>query len=171
MPKTKTQNFIFTLIMASLMVYGMVCYNISLSDGDFTNIVLLKAFHELPIMIPCAVLLELLFVGKLASNIAFTKMMNPQNTHPFIIVCCISACSVWLMCPLMSLAATILFKGGNSGEILAIVRSGFKGEILSTWIKTTFLNYPVAFFWQFFIAGPCTRFIFKNMFKEKMVTE
>ena len=28
MPKTRLQNIIFTLIMAFVMVYAMVCYNI-----------------------------------------------------------------------------------------------------------------------------------------------
>ena len=30
MPKTKFQNVIFTLMMAFLMVYAMICHNISL---------------------------------------------------------------------------------------------------------------------------------------------
>ena len=29
MPKTKFQNIIFTLLMAFVMVYAMVCYNIA----------------------------------------------------------------------------------------------------------------------------------------------
>ena len=33
MPKTKLQNIIFTLIMAFVMVYAMVCYNIALEKG------------------------------------------------------------------------------------------------------------------------------------------
>ena len=32
MPKTKLQNIIFTLIMAFVMVYAMVCYNIAISS-------------------------------------------------------------------------------------------------------------------------------------------
>lgn len=30
MPKTKFQDFIYTIIMAALMVYVMVCYNIAI---------------------------------------------------------------------------------------------------------------------------------------------
>lgn len=33
MPKTKLQNIILTLIMAFVMVYAMVCYNIALEKG------------------------------------------------------------------------------------------------------------------------------------------
>lgn len=34
MPKTKFQEVIFTILMAGVMVYGLVCYNITLSVGD-----------------------------------------------------------------------------------------------------------------------------------------
>ena len=33
MPKTKLQNVIFTIIMAFVMVYAMVCYNIAIDKG------------------------------------------------------------------------------------------------------------------------------------------
>ena len=49
MPKTKLQNIIFTLIMAFVMVYAMVCYNIALDKGGMTNEIFLLAFHEIPI--------------------------------------------------------------------------------------------------------------------------
>ena len=37
MPKTKLQNVIFTIIMAFVMVYAMVCYNIALDQGGMSN--------------------------------------------------------------------------------------------------------------------------------------
>ena len=37
MPKTLFQNIIFTLMMAFLMVYAMICYNISLNIGGMTK--------------------------------------------------------------------------------------------------------------------------------------
>ena len=58
MPKTKFQNIIFTLIMAFIMVYAMICYNISLNKGQMSNEVLLLAFHEMVIMWPAAFILE-----------------------------------------------------------------------------------------------------------------
>ena len=33
MPKTLFQNIVFTIIMALLMVYGMICYNVALARG------------------------------------------------------------------------------------------------------------------------------------------
>lgn len=37
MPKTKFQNVIFTIIMACIMVYGMIVYNVALNTGDLTG--------------------------------------------------------------------------------------------------------------------------------------
>ena len=54
MPKTKLQNVIFTIIMAFVMVYAMVCYNIALDKGGMSNEIFLLAFHEIPIMWPVA---------------------------------------------------------------------------------------------------------------------
>ena len=50
MPKTKLQNVIFTIIMAFVMVYAMVCYNIALDKGGMSNEIFLLAFHEIPII-------------------------------------------------------------------------------------------------------------------------
>ena len=50
MPKTKFQDFIYTIIMVIVMVYVMVCYNIALSMGGMKNIIFKLALGELPIM-------------------------------------------------------------------------------------------------------------------------
>ena len=84
MPKTKFQDFIFTIIMVVVMVYAMVCYNIAFDKGAMSGSVFLIAFHELPIMGVVGFLLEFLFVGKFAQKIVF-KHFNPQNTKPFVI--------------------------------------------------------------------------------------
>ena len=62
MPKTKLQNVFFTIMMAFLMVYAMICYNISLSIGGMTNQVFLMAFGEMKIMWPAAIILEFLLL-------------------------------------------------------------------------------------------------------------
>lgn len=157
MPKTKFQEVIFTILMAAVMVYGMVCYNIAVNTGDFTNHVFVAAFNELPIMTVVAVALELIFVGTLSKIVAF-RLVDPAKSQPFFIVAAISVASVWIMCPCMSFAATVLFKGGL-----------LQREFLSIWIKTTVLNYPMAFFWQFFVAGPLVRLVFGSVFRERKV--
>ena len=46
MPKTKLQNIIFTIIMAFVMVYAMVCYNIALDKGGMTNEIVPRDSHH-----------------------------------------------------------------------------------------------------------------------------
>ena len=154
MPKSLGQEILFTILMVFVMVYAMICYNIALATGGLSNSVFLLAFHELPIMMPIAFVLDIFIVGPIAKKITFSKF-NPEQTNPVFIILSISICSVWLMCPLMSLAATILFKGG------------FQKEMVSNWLQTTALNYPMAAFWQLLVAGPFVRAIFGLIFKNK----
>ena len=83
MPKTKLQNIIFTLIMAFVMVYAMVCYNIALDKGGMTNEIFLLAFYEIPIMWPVACILEYFVVEKLSRKLAF-RMVSPGDKPIFI---------------------------------------------------------------------------------------
>ena len=141
MPKTLFQNVIFTLMMSFLMVYVMICYNICLNVGGMSNEVFLMAFGELKIMWPVAFVL-----------LAF-RIVTPQD-RPIFITLAISSMIVCIMCPCMSLVATILFKNAGS-------------NVIATWCQTTFMNFPVAFFWQIFYCGPFIRLIFRKMFPEK----
>lgn len=146
MPKTKFQNVIFTIIMATIMVYGMIVYNVALNTGGVTNQTFLLALHEMPIMVPVAFILEFFVVEKLATRLAFS-FMRPTD-RPQFITYAISAMIVCLMCPVMSLIATLLFKEPSFG----------------TWIHTFGCNFPMAFFWQMFYCGPLTRLIFRTIF-------
>ena len=80
MPKTKLQNIIFTLLMALVMVYAMICYNIALDKGGLSNEVFLLAFHELVIMWPVAVILELFVVEKLAQKLGEEGIQISRRT-------------------------------------------------------------------------------------------
>ena len=59
MPKNKFQDVVLTAIMATIMVYGMVVYNVALATGGLTAESFLLALYELPIMVPIAFVLEL----------------------------------------------------------------------------------------------------------------
>lgn len=154
MPKNLFQEVVLTVIMVFVMVYALICYNISLAMGGLSNVVFLNAFHELPIMAPVAFILDFVIVGPLAKKITF-RLFNPQKDNPLFIVLSISICSIWFMCPLMSLAATLIFKGG------------FHAQTVSVWLQTTALNYPMATFWQLLFAGPVVRRIFGLIFRQK----
>ena len=57
------------------------------------------------------------------------------------------------MCPMISFVAIVLIK------------RAFGTQIISVWIQTTIINFPMAFFWQLFAAGPLVRKIFGKMYK------
>lgn len=65
MPKNKFQDVVFTAIMATIMVYGMVVYNVALNTGDVSGTTFVAALHELPIMVPIAFILEFLLSERL----------------------------------------------------------------------------------------------------------
>ena len=140
MPRNLFQEIVFTIIMVFFMVYAMICYNIALNIGGMTNEVFLLAFRELAIMGPIAFVLDFFIVGKIAKYKTF-RIVDPERDNPFFIVLGISVISVIFMCPLMSLAATLLFKNAGS-------------EIIAVWL-------------QLFFAGPVVRTIFGLIFKEK----
>lgn len=150
MPKTKFQNVIFTIIMATIMVYGMIVYNVALNTGGVTNQTFLLALHEMPIMVPVAFVLEFFVVEKLASRLAFS-FMRPTD-RPQFITYAISLMIVCIMCPVMSLIATLLFKEPSFG----------------TWIHTFGCNFPMAMFWQMFYCGPLVRLIFRTIFHKQI---
>lgn len=150
MPKNKFQDAIFTLIMATVMVYGMIVYNVAIHMGHVSGETFLAALHELPIMMPIAFVLEFFIVGKIAKMLAF-KVMTP-NDRPAFITYAISICICCIMCPIMSLIATILFQEPKTF-----------GTFIETWAR----NFPMAILYQMFYCGPFVRLIFRCLFREK----
>lgn len=153
MPKNKFQDVVFTLIMATIMVYGMIVYNVALNTGGVTGMTFVMALHEMPIMVPAAFILEFFVVGGLARKLAFS-VMRPTD-RPAFITYAISICICCIMCPVMSLIATILFKDTHT---------------FGTWIQTWAMNFPMAILYQMFYCGPLVRFIFRLIFRENKNT-
>ena len=147
MPRNKFEDVIFTAIMATIMVYGMVVYNVALNTGGVTGTTFVMALHELPIMVPIAFILEFFIVGKLAKMLAFT-VVRPTD-RPQVITYVISICICCIMCPTMSLIATFLFKTPSFG----------------TWVQTFGMNFPMAICYQMFYCGPFVRLIFRLIFR------
>lgn len=148
MPKTFKQNLLFTAMMSFLMVYVMILFNISLNIGGMTNQVFLLAFHEMIIMWLVAFFLELLVVDSLAHKLAFRFVQSTDR--PIVITLAISCMIVCIMCPCMSLIATVLFKNIDA----------------SVYFQTTFMNFPVALLFQIFYCGPLIRFLFGKIVHE-----
>ena len=149
MPKNKFQDVVFTIIMATFMVYGMVVYNVAIATGEVKGYTFLAALKELYIMVPIAFVLEFFIVGRIATKLAFT-VVKPTD-KPQLITYAISICICCIMCPVMSLIATIAFKDFSFGE----------------YIKTFALNLPCALLWQLLYCGPLVRLIFRLIFREK----
>ena len=150
MPKTKFEDAIYTIIMATIMVYGMIVYNVALNTGGVSGQTFLLATHEMIIMVPVAFVLEFFIVGKIAQKLAFT-VMKPTD-RPQFITYAISICICCIMCPIMSLVATILFK---------------ETKTFGTWIQTWAMNFPMAICYQMFYCGPFVRLIFRTIFRNE----
>lgn len=150
MPKTKLEDVVYTAIMAIIMVYGMIIYNVALATGGVSSKTFIAALHELYIMAPIAFILEFFIVGKLAPKLAFTFMQ--PNDRPQFITYAISFCICCIMCPVMSLIATLLFKSPSFG----------------TWIQTWGMNMPCALLWQICYCGPLVRLIFRLIFRRNI---
>ena len=150
MPKTLPERIFFTIVMAAIMVYGMIVYNVALNTGGVTNATFVMALHEMPIMVPVAFVLEFFVVEKLATRLAFT-LVRPTD-RPQVITYAISTMIVCIMCPTMSLIATLLFKEPSFG----------------TWVQTWGCNMPMALIWQLLFAGPLTRLIFRSIFRGQL---
>ena len=129
------------------------------------NLMSVKVFGELEfwfsffkvatiiIMIVAGFILDTFIAGPLAKKFAF-KIVTPGKDRPIAIILAISVFSIWFMCPMMSFIATILFNGG------------FNSQIFATFCELVVRNFPMAFFWQLFVAGPLVRFIFGKIFRE-----
>lgn len=154
MPQTKFQDVFFTLIMVLFMVYAMVTYNVYLNTGEMSMKLFIMGYKEIPIMMVIAFIAEFFLIGKLTKYFTF-KTLDVKKTQPIFITLMISALTVCFMCPLMSLIATFLF-------------SDFSWDVfLVLWLKTVIMNFPMAFFYQIFFAGPIVRKIFRTIFKVK----
>lgn len=151
MPRNKFQAIIFTLLMTFFMVYVMICYNIALNMGSMKNQIFLLAFHEMIIMWPAAIIIELLIGERITMKLA-KRIIAPVMENSIFIVLLISALTVCVMCPIMSLIAVVLFK--NPGT-----------EIIAVWLNTVVFNFPMALLSQIFFVGPFVRLIFGTIFK------
>lgn len=150
MPKNKFQDVVLTIIMATIMVYGMIVYNVALNMGGVSGKTFSAALHEMPIMVPIAFVLEFFIVGRIARKLAFT-VMKPDD-RPQFITYAISICICCIMCPIMSLIATFLFKDTKT---------------FGTFVQTWAMNFPMAILYQLFYCGPVVRFIFRLIFRKK----
>ncbi len=137
------RRVIFTIVMAAVMVYGMIVYNVALATDGVTGQTFVMALGEMKIMVPIAFILEFFAVEKIATMLAF-RVVKPTD-RPVVITYGITIMIICIMCPVMSLAATLLFKE----------------RTFAAWIQTWGMNMPMALCWMLFYCGPFVRLIFR----------
>lgn len=154
MPQTKVQKILFSILMSFIMVYGMELYNTAIVHKGMTNALFFLPAGQLVLLMIAVIALETFIGGPLARKLAF-RLVNPKKDRSILIILTIQIMTVCLMCPMMSMVATIAFKGGLSTEIVA------------KWMQTVVINFPMALCWQVFVAGPLVRLLVRTITKKQ----
>lgn len=117
MPKTKFQKVVFGLIMSYSMAYPMEVYNVAIKMGfnlsnglgfsSMTNQVFLEALKEVWYMGLIVFAFSSLWGNKMGKN--FANKYCTENDNPYFYRIMRQAGTVAVMCPSMSLAASVIF--------------------------------------------------------------
>ena len=84
------------------------------------------------------------------------RLIDPERDSAFVQGTIRSCCTVLIMCPTMSLVASILFN---------IVLAGMPvSQLPGIWVGTLIKNFPMALLWNLFTASPVTRLVFGALF-------
>ncbi len=169
MPTNRSQKFVFALLSVIISVNCFVFYNLAIEFGGMSNAVFAAAYstHTWVLPIPLvvvefvfAILLELFVGGPLSEKIAFSVLGDLRDTKPYVIVVMLICCTVVIMCPAMSLIATILYQ--------VIPVGGFSSEFFAQWMQTMTHNFPFAFFAELFFIQPAVRFLFRLIYRKQL---
>lgn len=164
MPQTKLQKFIFGLIMSYSMAYGMEVYNIAIKNGfnclagglsNMTNSVFADALIEASYMGVFVFIFSNLWGNRFGAAFA-EKRCDFNKDNKYFCMLMRQGATVAVMCPTMSLVASILFNVILAGQPVY--------QLPAIWIGTLLKNFPMAFFWNFFAAAPFTRTVCKKAF-------
>lgn len=153
MPKTKFQDFIFTIIMVVVMVYCMTLYNMVLELG-FHYSSFKDAFLGMWVEVIAAFLAQKFIAGPMAFKLT-RRVLTPGEDKPIFIILVMAGFTVCFMAPIMTL-------------IVSIYHNGFVWNLPLLWLPKLVLNFPFALCIQVFFAGPLVRFIFRTIFKKQL---
>ena len=162
MPNTNGEKIFFGILMSVLMALGMEVYNVAFKMSynampgglsNMTNAVFPDALKEAAFMWILFVISEL-FGNRIGHALA-SRIIRPGKDNPFFITLMISGCTVLIMCPTMSLVASILFNVCLGGAPVT--------QLPAIWVGTVLKNFPMALLWNLCAAGPLTRLIFRGV--------
>ena len=164
MPKSKGQGIIFGIIMSYAMAIGMEVYNIAIKEGfmlhpgglsNMTNAVFPAALIEASYMGLFGFLFSNLW-GNRAGAAFMARHCDVQKDSPYFCQLMRQAGTIAVMCPTMSMVASILFN--------VILAHQSVTQLGAIWVGTVLKNFPMAFFWNMFAAAPFTRCVFGLLF-------
>lgn len=146
MPKTKIEEFIFTLLTSGVMIFIMGVYNIAVSNGGLEY----SAFYHETRAFALEWIIGFLFAffigGKIAKHFAF-KVVE-YDDRPMLIILTIQCFTVCAMVPFMSMVGVIR-------------NEGITFDLPLNWLQTVVINFIMALPLQLFAAGPLCRKIFR----------
>ena len=151
MPRTKKQGIVFGVLMSLLMAYGMEVYNISIRMGY--NLTEGLGYSSISYGVFAEAAKESVFMGiivfivsNLIGNKVGAKVMNKycdvNKDNPYFCRIMRQAGTILVMCPLMSLIASIIFQIILGKQPII--------QLPTIWIGTVMKNFPMAFFWNMF---------------------
>jgi cation transporter-like permease len=160
-PKTKLQGLFYGLFMCVFMSLGMELYNnavkmgVNLLPGGFSSMtwaVVPAALSELWFIIPVVFVISNAYGNRLGAKLA-AGLIDPERDSSFFRSCVVIACTTLVMCPSMSLFASVLFNVVLAGRPAM--------DLPMIWIGTVFKNFPMALLWNLFAASPMSRLCLK----------
>ena len=167
MPETKAQKILFGLLMSYSMAFGMEIYNIAIKMGysqqpgglsSMTNAVFPAALIEMTYMGAFVFLFSNLWGNRMGAAFA-AHYCDSKKDNPYFCMLMRQAGTVAIMCPTMSMVASVLFNVILAGQPVT--------QLPAIWVGTVFKNFPMAFFWNMFAAAPFTRWAFGFLFKKQ----
>ena len=167
MIQTKSQGILFGIIMSYAMAYGMEVYNVAIKLGvdlqvggfsTMTNLVFWEALKEALYMGLFVFLFSNLWGNRFGAAFA-DRHCDPARDNPYLCQLLRQGGTVAVMCPTMSLVASILFNIILGGAPLV--------QLPAIWVGTVLKNFPMAFLWSFFAAAPFSHWLFGRLFPEK----
>lgn len=166
MLKTRFHGIIFGVIMSYAMAIGMEVYNVACKIGFHS---LAGGYSNMTNAVFPAALIEALYMGVfvfLVSNLygnrfgaAFAAWhVDYEKDNPYFCQLMRQAGTIAVMCPSMSLIASILFN--------IILAGAPVSQLPAIWVGTVIKNFPMAFFWNIFAAAPFSHWLFGVLFRD-----
>ena len=181
MPQTKAQRALLALLTVVITVHAYVFYSLYVVNGGALMTAnqassVLEAIARQGGVMLCgrmapiwavvltefilAYALELTVGSPLSFRLA-SRCFDPRTTHPVLFETAIISATVGIMCPAMSLIASVLYYPYYLGF--------HPITLVANWLKLMCFNFPFAWFTQVFMIQPLVRTLFRTLMGRRMV--